>query len=105
MSDHEWSGEFSPWPGEDAVRDFRCIKCGEALVPEGWEGSMYDTSHRLRSGRDCPEPMSRKQAISHIWGLESAVDQEFSVSAAESAAGKAETRGALVALGVRPDEL
>lgn len=50
-------------------------------------------------------PMNRRQAISHIWGLEYSVANEFYVGQDERDAGEKETAEALRALGVTDSEL
>ena len=84
MSAHEWSVTNYPYPGDEATSAATCTKCGELMIP------VTET---------------RRQAISHIWGLEYSVANEFYVGRDERDAGEKETAEALRALGVTDSEL
>lgn len=75
------------------------------MIPVTETRRPYDIAHRYQGRNDCKYPMNRRQAIAHIWSLESAVAQEFYVGQAEHDAGRDETAGALRALGVTDSEL
>ena len=105
MSAHEWSVTNYPYPGDEATSAATCTKCGELMIPVTETRRPYDIAHRYRGRNDCKYPMNRRQAISHIWGLEYSVANEFYVGPDERDAGEKETAEALRALGVTDSEL